>query len=425
MWLSLGHRSVIIKTNMLRDRVHQEQEHGKAAAAVDGAIREAPPYTPELVHGHYETVALTSGEYVKMSQVRGEINPSNDDLKASILRTGLINPIDVAHLSEASLVEYISFVNQIWGAKSLIKDFTPQQQSEGSYYLIIAGHSRHQAIEELEQEGRSGTYRIEAKVHGVTSPDDIIQIQLDENIHTQPPRERRAVALVEAYKWGVVSGKWSTQKEFLSTRGDIGRSALYEALAFENLPPVVRNFVLSGKMSYTAGIELGKSAQDLRDYICYKANIDAGKETLEQTALIDERHLIKLVIETNTIINKKMNSTAAQKRIRSWRTNMQREMTDSRDGKNKKDTSLFEYDLYTPQQILDQDLHEDRKELAEFIRRYSRFPGTFAMDMIALNKDVVPQEVVDQALLDFKISVQNGARLVGHPAVVRTYLSEE
>jgi len=405
-------------------RGEQEAPQVAAATAITG-VEFTPPDVPERVHGRYPTVARKSGRFVKMSQVRGEINPSNEDLKASIERTGLLNPIDVAHMSEAALIEYIDFVNQVWGSSTSIEDFVDQREPDGTYYLIIAGHSRHQAIEQLEQEGRIDEWLIEAKVHEITSPEDIIQIQLDENIHTQPPRERRAVALVEAYKWGVVTGKWSTQKEFLETRGDIGQSALYEALAFENLPPDVRNFVLGGKMSYAAGIELGKAAEDLREHIRFQAKIVDEEETAEQTELINTRLLIKLVIETNNIINKKMNSTAAEKRIRAWRKTMRHEMAIASDETGDDNTLFGDLELFTSKQILDQDLKKDRDELAQFVRKYGTTPGSWAMDMIALNTPLVAPETVEQALFDFEDSIKKGAQLIGRPAVVGALLSSE
>jgi hypothetical protein len=377
--------------------------------------------TYERVHGRFDRVELFASEYVKMSQVRGEKNSASEELKDSIEGKYLLNSIDVAHLDELTLAEYIAFVNEIWGSNTTIEEFEDKRRPDGTYYLVIAGHSRHQAIIELEEEGRTPIIPLEAKVHHVSSPEQIIEIQLAENIHSQPPRERRAIAIVETYEWGVRSGKWKTQKEFLKHNHNLGPSVLSDALAFSNIPPHIRNFVLHGNVAYNTGIELGKTAAVLRQYQLFKmkkkSEAQLGRLQKEKFDILIDR---KLTVHMNYILSKRLNSTASEKRLRAERERLQDHILAAEPEEVSTAASLFKFDLKTLDEILDEDLAVEQQRLRGYLQEYSKTPSSAAAEFIQLHREIIDPDLYEQVTSDFKASVDKAARMVGDTALVAT-----
>ena len=92
-------------------------------------------------------------------------------------------------------------------------------------------------------------------------------MQLDENIHSKPSLERRAMALVEAWLYGLEQGLWKNKAEFLQSAGKkFNPKNLNDAIAFSQLPSEVRDFVFEGNISYGASVELGRRVETIRDY---------------------------------------------------------------------------------------------------------------------------------------------------------------
>ena len=232
-------------------------------------IKEVTKPRYERVHGRYERIELFSNQFVKLAQIRGERNTVSEELKADIVHQGLINPVDVVRIDESLLVDYIDFVNRVWSSSSVLDDFSTQRNEDGTYHLLVAGYSRHLAIEEAEDEGLMARYPIEAKVHSAESIWDIVTIQSSENIHSTPPKERRAIALVEAYELGLAEGRWTNQQEYIdSTEGnETTMHALQEAQSFSRLPPRVRNLVFDGTIPFSAGVQIGRSVGVIREYL--------------------------------------------------------------------------------------------------------------------------------------------------------------
>jgi hypothetical protein len=389
---------------------------------VDGVINKIESLdrmrTPERPHGSFERIEIAASQLVKVDQIRGEKNVIATELKESIYNTGLINGIDVARMDHDALVEYIEFVNVTWNANSSIEDFVLYQQSDSMYYLVIAGHSRHAAILDLEREGRLlADWPLEVKVHTVSSPEDIIAIQLAENEHSQPPRERRATAIIETYEWGLHKGKWKTQAEFLKQEDHkVTKSFLSEALSYHNLPGDVRNYVLSGHLSYTAGVELGKAAYDTRKYLIAKARIDEATMSDEETALLDQALMIQMVVKTNHILNTRMNTSAAEKHIRAWRKQMVNEMALAAEVQDSDVTSLFdelEFDLFGADDLLRQDIERGRLAIAEFSREYARRPTSAAEAYIELNAEIIGGDITEKILADLKKASDAASRKIG------------
>ncbi len=224
-----------------------------------------------VVFGEHHLRDVPLANLITLSQTRPGQNPEHEHLKESIDRTGLLNNPDAVYVDPVALQAYIDFVNRTWGSSHVIEDYEPD--SEGMYTLIIAGHSRVNAIREIARtKGYEGIrVEIKCKIHPIERPEEIISIQMDENLHNTPPPERNAIAIVEAYLYGVEQGHWASRAEFIeSTGGKVSRYTLKNALHFLDLPKEFREIVLCGGISYLSAIELARNCPAYRDFVSAK-----------------------------------------------------------------------------------------------------------------------------------------------------------
>lgn len=277
---------------------------------------ETAPRSREMLFGCHETVDVPVDSLVLLSQVRGNKNPESEALKDSIHAKGLLNPIDVARVSQDELEAYIAFVNHTWGADIQIESYDPRR-IDGQYYLVVAGHSRTTAVMDIAREMPDTRAIIRCKLHPISSPGDIVNLQLQENIHSTPPKERVAMAIVESYLWGVEHKLWTNKEDFLRQhKGRVSSGQLDKALGFASLPHYVRQFVLAGHMPYLAALELGGAMDSLYGYELQQLGF-AGAAAIQP----DQKDLIAgaVTLRINEIImhisTKRLNSVAAQKYI--------------------------------------------------------------------------------------------------------------
>lgn len=264
----------------------------------------------ESIAAPAEQLLIPADRLVMLSQIRSGHNPQYEQLKDSIRQNGLQSEISVARMESAEFEEYISFTNVLWGSSHEITSF--QQSADGYHYLVIAGHSRTKAIQEISEEDGK-TYGVPSKVYEIKSPHEIISHQLDENIHSRPTPEREAMAIVESYYYGIRQGLWANKKEFIaSSHNKLSKYALDRALVFTELPASIRQFVLDGALPYAVGIELGKAARVARSYFADKYN--ANSEQVEP-AVQDWLQLMITRVHNSKELSKA--STKAQKFIAS------------------------------------------------------------------------------------------------------------
>ena len=271
----------------------------------ESLLREA-----EVIFNHdpvrtFERMELPVKGYLKLAQIRGERNPVTNELKDSILAEGLLYEPISARLSPELLREYVEFTNELWGADVAVEDLDHFRQDDGTYYLIIAGNSRHQAFDELIDEGRLPQNQIlPTKMADVSSVWDIISLQRADNIHSAPPKERNAMATVEAYEWGRKQGSWDSVSEFVNTSNIDGKKistkVMHEMRHFANLPGAIRTFILGGAIPYSVGIEMGKGASEIRRYYAVEAgysSYDLVKMTPEDKEKIDSLTTLALNVD--------------------------------------------------------------------------------------------------------------------------------
>lgn len=372
-------------------------------------VVERSPY--EHVRGRFETVQLYTKQFVKMAQVRKERNKVSRDLKTDIyersqhnIDESLINPIDVAYVDKELLQEYLAFVQKTWGSAASIEDFEDKRTSDGMYFLLIAGHSRHQAVEELQNEhADDGTFPVvplEAKVHTINSVWDIIKAQIGENISSVPPRERRAIAIVEAYYYGL--GKdWNNEQEFLEKCGIDGvtEGTFAEAMNFAKLPEEIRNFVLAGPIPYNTGVQLGLCVPALREHFLAKHGGNLKED--------DMREMLKreLAIAANTIVEEKKNVTSAEIYLTSLR-NSWRDMTAAIKGKKPDRLDLVM--ISAP----DRTLNEQARRLKEVLKRLGTRRGQELVELLDLNAEVVGADAVAPLLEDVRVANERAVTAV-------------
>lgn len=356
--------------------------------------------TPERkVFGEYQTVELPVDSYVRLPQVRSKLNPELGNIKDSIRVRGLINQIDVAKMSRPQLETYINFVNETWQTTVSIDDYDMQEQPDGYYYVVVAGHTRTEAVSQLQAEDEAGyEYAMIAKVHDIATPEEIITLQLDENLHSQPAQEQQAIAIVETYRFGLANGSWTNKTEFMKrSKGKFSKRALNDAIGFARLPLEGRDFVFSGEISYSAGVALGRATETVLDHLALKLGLDfdSDDETSQLPAL-DKAYRETIGIHVAHIRNRKLNGPAAKKYILGQVNVMKEEINKLRGLEADDDGALFDYDMVSAAET------ERKRFLTELERRHRealiemRSSSVEKVErVIALHKRLVGQEGVD------------------------------
>lgn len=275
----------------------------------------APAVMERKVFGEHETIELPVASFVRLPQVRSGMNPELPNIKDSIKTRGLINQIDVARMTGDQLDAYIGFVNKTWGTKVDREEYAMQQQPDNFYYVVVAGHTRTEAVYQLQEEDDAGyEYAMVAKVHDITDPQDVISLQLDENLHSKPAEEQRAIAVVEAYQYGLEHDLWTTKAEFVErSKGKFSKKILNDALGFAQLPPEARDFVFSGRLSYNAAVALGRATDTILEYHVVKMGYDDMLfDVTPEFSEAYSKYVGHLIVQ---ITNRGLNGTAAKKFI--------------------------------------------------------------------------------------------------------------
>lgn len=237
------------------------------------------------VYGRHETAEIPLGDLVMLTQARAVGNPREASIAASIESGDLINHLDVAKVDPDGFAAYVSFVNRVWKAGHEPKDYSPA--ADGHHYLVIAGHTRTRAMTRIEanrvmaaieagyadEDPDVNPYdaRVVCKIYRAPGPDEIIRVQLDENLHTAVPEEQTAVAIVEAYSYGLEQGRWKDLDEFMEfADGRFTKRVLEKAIRFAELPAEFRDTIVAGGLRYELGILISELQPVYRQYLLRK-----------------------------------------------------------------------------------------------------------------------------------------------------------
>lgn len=251
-----------------------------------------------MVYGQYEYINVDIDKLVILPQVRKGENAKIDELVDSIRTKGLINPIDIAIMDEESFKSHITFVNNLWKTKI---DPNKYPKIDNLYYVIISGHTRYKAVCRIAKEDNMN-YKICAKIHHAKTSEEILSIQLDENIHSEPRLEDRTIAIIECYSLGLQTGKWHNQKEFIEqNKNKFSSRILRDALSFSTLPIAIQTYILNGNMFYQAGVELGKMSSLILKYTKYSLGDEYTLQELETALNIGYALIIGRLQKTKSV----------------------------------------------------------------------------------------------------------------------------
>lgn len=235
--------------------------------------------------GSAKNHSLPLPSIISLSQTREDTNRSMAALQRSINEVGLIHKPTIALMSEDGLDQYIRVVNSLWGSEHRLEDMpaVPEQMiaalinkyppgdsfimDNGRYYLVVmAGHSRIQAIRNIVAKDEDIAY-VACDLHFLHSPQEILEIQIAENIHSNVSEARELLAIVEIYYYGLENNLWSSPAEFArESRDKISYKRIKSAIAFSRLPGAYRDIFRGGLLSYTIGVELAMLEEPYRDY---------------------------------------------------------------------------------------------------------------------------------------------------------------
>lgn len=245
---------------------------------IHAPLENIPEYLRPREYGKKEYLPVELNSTIRVSQQRGTHNPAFNSIKESIKNGDIINSPDIAYLKRDSLKSYLAFINKVWGDTHHIDQY--HADAEGYYHLVIAGHTRVEAMIELEDERLKQAAvegfdvsvlppaTIHSKIYRDLEPEDILALQMDENLHEKPSQERTALAMVETYLYGLEVGKWRTKKEFIeANERKFSQDSLNKALVFAELDQTTRDYVFTGAVKYGPVVELAKTVKAHRRYI--------------------------------------------------------------------------------------------------------------------------------------------------------------
>lgn len=422
----------------------KETEGSVLGASAELAVQIERDRSVERAHGYFPPALLFSDEFIKLNQVRPGKNPVLEDLKNSIEKIGMLNGIDVARMDEALLEEYIEFTNMVWGSDRSMDDVR-SLGVDGLYYPLVAGHTRHQAIEELEAEGRIEQRPILAKVHPVATIEDILDLQLGENLHSVPSMERRALAAVEHFTFGVMKGKWTDQDDYYAQHPDLehDKSLLEDGLVISQLPPNLQEYVFKKKIAFATGIELAKTGRVLRRHIEFKAGAKFAVMDEDVNVKSERLYHRRLNILASKIANKRLNAPAAKKVLMAERQRMNNEIygkliedagVDSQIPEKETDVMEFTEDatlfdiLVEPETELEREIKEADKELNALLAQYGNAPSSFAFELLELVIPVADEDKRAEILADYERSNRIGKSMIGasvlHSSDVKPVIEE-
>ena len=316
-----------------------------------------------VVLGQHETVQLPLNCFVRLPQIREGANPELPALVESIRARDIINQIDVARLTPDELTTYMNFVESTWGSVPTMDELACRQQPDGMFYLVVAGHSRFAAINILQEQDPGRAYEVVAKVRDIHTPEEIIALQMDENIHTRPSIERRAIAVVELYRYGLEQGKWNTKADFIrAQKGKISAHVLDEAIGFAQLPPEARDFVFARKLPYSAAVALGKATDTMQQYVANKMGVQEEVDLEAGGSPFYEAYRWEIGIIIAHICNRNLNGPAAIKYIQGQVALMQKHLEDANHGGYQ--ATVMEFALMSPED-------QTKLYLAQLRRQYN------------------------------------------------------
>lgn len=333
-----------------------------------------------------------------LSQVRDRRHPRYEELKRSILSIGLLNNPDWVEFSPEVFDEYVEFVNELWTKDHKVEDYADHRLPDGYYRVSAAGNTRTAILKEIAEDKRKelgyhAYITTDAKVTRDATVQDLMDMQIDENIHSGVISNQEAKALIESYRWGLKRGDWNTPEEYRKARkGKVSKKKMDEILAFSELIPEIVDDALCDRIPYAAAVKLGKALPLMIQGMRAQAHLPFGPLRQEEQETINstvetKQSAIAIHIRNHPTLWK--NAPAANKYIesaeQSWRARITEADTAYNPAKidigfDEADTPIFQ--MATP---LEQAKKQQMQELNEFKRalaHIARQPHTESTELL-------------------------------------------
>lgn len=211
-----------------------------------------------------------------LHQMRGRMSEDGlDELAASILQSGQMNPGIVVALTVDAAEIYLSRINEMWGTSYSFVEFSSVflAEKDAAYYLfLVAGHRRLRAVSLAELSTFYCQLRLE------TEFSKALHLQFQENLHEQVPLDDEARFLSLFWREEKAVNPTLTLVQFAKSLGK-KPDKIRSSLRFTSLPVSVQRLVLPSDQ-YKKGVSFGILCELARLQEARKAK-DVGYEEME------------------------------------------------------------------------------------------------------------------------------------------------
>jgi hypothetical protein len=188
-----------------------------------------------------------------LHQMRGRMSEDGlDELAASILQSGQLNPGIVVALTFDAAKAYLGRINEMWGTAYDLEAFPPvflEEKAESYHLFLVAGHRRLRAVTIAELSTFYCQLRLE------TEFSKALHLQFQENLHEQVPPDDEARFLSLFWREEKAANPTLTLVSFAKSLGK-RPDRIRSSLRFTSLPVSVQRLVLpSGE--YKKGVSFG------------------------------------------------------------------------------------------------------------------------------------------------------------------------
>lgn len=178
----------------------------------------------------------------------------------SLAENDLMHQLTVVELAYLDAVEYVSGINELWDTNHSASQL--QENDEGNYYILIAGHRRLLGIyHNLEQSGHNQEdIKVLCSVRRGCDLTEALRLQYTENIHkaVEPSRDALAIQLYfnrRAKESEETDGKRFSYAQCARELG-VSPKRVKDAESYFTLPAEVRKTVDAGLYSYNWVLKL-------------------------------------------------------------------------------------------------------------------------------------------------------------------------
>lgn len=209
-----------------------------------------------------------------LSQVRQAYDPEgiNELARSMLLPDGnggysinVIQPPTLARLTRIQAIDYIAKINEVFNANHTVDELVSlgeeDDEHEGKYIIVIAGHRRTLAIYNAADVAKEDIQALDVSSNVIDGNDltfsEAISIQYRENFHRRPDSWEDAFAVNAIYHDGVARGQYKTFAD-CAEHLSIDADRVARAYRFQTLPEAVRDLVKDEVLQFGRALMLSK-----------------------------------------------------------------------------------------------------------------------------------------------------------------------